>query len=36
MENIDKAKTSLGYNPKYSVKQGIEEATDWYWQYFNK
>jgi len=33
--NIDKAKTLLGYNPQYSVKQGLEEAIDWYWEYFN-
>lgn len=36
LANIDKAKTLLGYNPKYSVKQGLEEAINWYWDYFNK
>ena len=35
LANIDKARTLLGYNPKYSVKQGLEEAIDWYWEYFN-
>ena len=35
LANIDKAKTLLGYNPLYSVKQGLEEAIDWYWEYFN-
>jgi len=35
LANIDKAKKLLGYNPQYSVKQGLEEAIDWYWEYFN-
>ena len=34
LANIDKAKTLLGYKPKYSVKQGLEEAIEWYWNYF--
>ena len=34
LANIDKAKTLLGYNPQYSVKQGLEEAIDWYWKFF--
>ena len=36
LANINKAKTMLNYNPQYSVKQGLEEAIDWYWGYFNK
>jgi len=35
LANIDKARKLLGYNPEYSVKQGLEEAIDWYWEYFN-
>ena len=35
LASIDKAKKMLSYNPKYSVKQGLEEAIDWYWEYFN-
>lgn len=35
LASIDKAKTLLNYLPKYSVKQGLEEATEWYWNYFN-
>jgi len=35
LASIEKAKTLLGYNPQYSVKQGLEEAIDWYWAYFN-
>ena len=35
LASIEKAKALLGYNPKYSVKQGLGEAIDWYWEYFN-
>jgi len=35
LANVDKARKLLGYNPQYSVKQGLEEAIDWYWKYFN-
>lgn len=28
---IDKAKKLLGYNPKYSMKDGLREACKWYW-----
>lgn len=28
---IDKAKNLLGYNPKFSMRQGLKEACDWYW-----
>ena len=35
LANVDKAKKLLGYNPQYSVKQGLDEAIDWYWKYFN-
>jgi UDP-N-acetylglucosamine 4-epimerase len=30
---IDKAKDLLGYNPQFSVKLGLKEAIDWYWNY---
>ncbi len=36
LASIEKAKKLLGYNPKYSVEKGLEEAIDWYWKYFNK
>ena len=29
---IDKAKILLGYQPKYSMKDGLKEATKWYWE----
>ena len=28
---IDKAKTLLGYNPGYSLRDGLKEAVKWYW-----
>jgi UDP-N-acetylglucosamine 4-epimerase len=32
LASIDKAKRLLGYNPKFSMKQGLEQAVDWYWE----
>jgi len=29
---IDKAKTFLGYDPKYSMRDGLKEAVKWYWE----
>ena len=31
LASIDKAKNLLGYNPKFSIKDGLKEAVDWYW-----
>ncbi|WP_264553413.1 SDR family oxidoreductase [Flavobacterium sp. N2038] len=31
LASIDKAKKILGYNPKYSLKEGLKEAVNWYW-----
>lgn len=28
---IDKAKKLMGYAPKYSMRDGLREAVDWYW-----
>ena len=28
--NIDKAQVLLGYQPKYSISEGMDEAIDWY------
>ena len=30
--SIDKAKKLLNYNPKYSFRQGLDEAVKWYWK----
>ena len=32
LANIDKAKSLLGYDPEFSMKQGLKEAVKWYWE----
>jgi UDP-N-acetylglucosamine 4-epimerase len=32
LASIDKAKKLLGYSPKFSIEQGVEQAIDWYWK----
>lgn len=32
LASIDKAKRLLGYNPAYSMRQGLREACKWYWE----
>jgi UDP-N-acetylglucosamine 4-epimerase len=32
LASIDKAKELLGYDPKFSLQAGLEEAVDWYWK----
>jgi UDP-N-acetylglucosamine 4-epimerase len=32
LASIEKAKSLLTYHPKYSVKDGLKEATEWYWE----
>ena len=29
---VNKAKDLLGYNPQFSMKQGLKEAVKWYWE----
>lgn len=31
LASIDKAKKLLGYNPEYSLQEGLKEAVNWYW-----
>ena len=31
LASIEKAKTLLNYNPKFSMKEGLREAVKWYW-----
>ena len=31
LASIEKAKLLLGYNPKYSMQEGLKEAVEWYW-----
>jgi UDP-N-acetylglucosamine 4-epimerase len=30
--SIDKAKRLLGYNPTHNVKEGLDEAVEWFWK----
>ena len=32
LASIEKAKTLLNYNPKFSMKEGLREAVKWYWK----
>lgn len=32
LASIEKAKTLLGYNPKFSMQEGLREAVEWYWE----
>ena len=32
LASIDKAKELLGYDPKYSLQEGLKIAVDWYWE----
>jgi len=32
LASIEKAKRLLGYNPQYSMQQGLKEAVKWYWE----
>lgn len=32
LASIEKAKELLSYEPKFSVKDGLKEATSWYWE----
>lgn len=32
LASIEKAKTLLGYQPQFSMKEGLKEAIAWYWE----
>lgn len=32
LASIDKAKKLLGYNPEFSMQQGLGQAVQWYWE----
>lgn len=32
LASIEKAQELLGYNPEYSLKEGLREAVKWYWE----
>ncbi len=31
LASVEKARKLLGYNPKFSMKEGLKEAVKWYW-----
>ena len=31
LASIDKAKRVMGYNPQFSMQEGLKQAVDWYW-----
>jgi UDP-N-acetylglucosamine 4-epimerase len=31
LASIDKAKSLLDYNPKFSMQEGLKQAVEWYW-----
>ncbi|MDG2279847.1 MAG: GDP-mannose 4,6-dehydratase, partial [Flavicella sp.] len=31
LASIEKAKNNLGYDPRYSLQEGLKEAVTWYW-----
>jgi UDP-N-acetylglucosamine/UDP-N-acetylgalactosamine 4-epimerase len=33
LASIDKAKQVLGYDPQFSLQQGLKEAVSWYWEH---
>ncbi|MBB3699804.1 SDR family NAD(P)-dependent oxidoreductase [Flammeovirga yaeyamensis] len=33
LASIEKGKTLMGYQPKYNIKEGLKEATIWYYNY---
>lgn len=36
LASIEKAKTLLNYQPKFSLKEGLKEAVKWYWNNLKK
>ena len=32
LASIDKARKMLGYQPQFSMQQGLKEAVSWYWE----
>jgi UDP-N-acetylglucosamine 4-epimerase len=36
LASIEKARRLLGYNPEYSLKDGLQEAIQWYYEYLSR
>ena len=34
LASIEKAKKLLNYQPTHNLKQGLNSAIEWYWNYF--
>jgi UDP-N-acetylglucosamine 4-epimerase len=32
LASIEKAKKLLGYNPQFSMEEGLKESIKWYWE----
>jgi len=32
LASIEKGRSLLGYDPRFSIRDGIKEATEWYWE----
>ena len=32
LASIEKARNILGYNPQFSIRDGLDEAVKWYWK----
>ena len=32
LASINKAKALLGYNPQFSMQEGLSKAVSWYWE----
>ncbi|MCD7969906.1 MAG: SDR family oxidoreductase [Alistipes sp.] len=35
LASIDKAKKLLGYDPRYSMREGLEKSVEWYWENYS-
>ena len=33
LASIEKAKALLGYDPQFSLEEGLKESIDWYWKH---
>lgn len=36
LASIQKAQSLLGYAPQFNIQNGLSQAIDWYWHYFNQ
>lgn len=32
LASVEKAKSNLGYDPEFKIREGVKEAVDWYWK----